>query len=76
MRFLACRKNLEANLQRAIGDAEDAIGDRPVGSEVAAVVAVAASALSGVWLLDCSYRSSRSEGQVCDVLPPLDRRGP
>ena len=45
MRFLACRKNLEANLQRAIGDAEDATGDRPVGSEVAAVVVVAASAL-------------------------------
>lgn len=29
----------------------------------------------GVWLLDCPYRSARFEGQVCDVLPPLDRRG-
>ena len=31
---------------------------------------------SGVWLLDCSYRSSRSERQVCDVLPPLEDRAP
>jgi hypothetical protein len=31
---------------------------------------------SGVRLLDCSYRSSGSERQVCDALPPLDRRAP